>query len=141
MVLLDVNTLVYAQREDMPAHALMRDWLERSLEGPEPVGIFEPTLASFVRIVTNRRIFKTPSPLDVTFAFVEAVRTAPAARLLALPAYHWRTFERLCREIGASGDDVPDAYLAAIAIELDAEFVSTDRGFARFQGLKWRQPF
>ncbi len=60
MLLPDVNVLVYAHREDLAAHPVARGWLESALNGDEPVGLFNPTLASFLRIATNRRIFKTP---------------------------------------------------------------------------------
>lgn len=141
MLLPDVNILVYAQREDLPAHASAKGWLESALNGGEPVGLFDPTLASFLRIVTNRRIFKIPTPLPMALSFLEALRAAPAARPLNAGARHWEIFARLCRDTHAAGDDVPDAYLAALAIENDYEFISTDGGFARFPGLKWRRPF
>ncbi len=140
MLLPDVNILVYAQREEMPQHPPAKEWLTRALDGDEPVGVFEMTLASFVRIVTNRRIFKTPTPISDALAFAEALRASPAAQLVLPQASHWKIFERLCRETPIQGDDVPDAYLAALAIELDAELITTDRGFSRFSNLKWRNP-
>ncbi len=140
MLLPDVNVLVYAQREDLPAHPSARAWLESALNGDEPVGLFNPTLASFLRVVTNRRIFKIATPLPMALTFIDTVRAAPAARPLDAGANHWEIFVRLCRERDIVGDDIPDAYLAALAIENDCEFISTDVGFARFPGLKWRRP-
>lgn len=137
----DVNVFVYAQREDLAAHLMARTWLESALNGGEPVGIFNPTVASFLRIVTNRRIFKTPTPLPTALAFVETLRAAPMARSLGAGANHWEIFVGLCRETDAVGDDIPDAYLAALAIENECDFISTDTGFARFPGLKLRRPF
>ena len=141
MLLPDVNILVYAQREDLPAHGSAKSWLESSLNSGEPVGLFDPTLASFLRIVTNWRIFKVPTPLPMALSFIEILRVAPAARPLNAGANHWEIFARLCRDTNAGGDDVPDAFLAALAIENDCEFISTDTGFSRFTGLKWRKPF
>jgi len=141
MLLPDVNILVYAQRQDLPAHADARNWLESALNGVEPVGLFDPTLASFLRVVTNRRIFKTPTPPPMALSFIEAMRAAPAARPLTAGPNHWKIFRRLCQETNAAGDDIPDAYLAALAIENDCDFISTDAGFAHFSGLKWRRPF
>jgi toxin-antitoxin system PIN domain toxin len=141
MLLADVNVLVYAHREDFAAHPVARAWLESVLNGDEPVGLFNPTLASFLRIVTNRRIFKTPTPLSVAVDFVATLRVAPKARPIDTSASHWEIFVRLCRDINAAGDDIPDAYLAALAIENDCEFISTDAGFARFPGLKLHRPF
>jgi len=53
---------------------------------------------------------------------------------------HWEIFARLCRKIGARGNRVPDAFLAALAIESGSEWMTADRGFARFPGLRWRHP-
>lgn len=141
MLLPDVNLLVYAHREDLPAHADAKPWLESALNGTEPVALFDPTLASVLRIVTNRRIFKVPTPLPLALSFIAAMRSAPAARPLTAGPDHWKIFDRLCRELNAVGDDIPDAFLAALAIEHDCDFLSTDGGFARFTGLKWRRPF
>lgn len=141
MLLPDVNVLVYAHREDSPFHADGKGWLESALNGAESVGLFDPTLASLLRIVTNRRIFKVPTPLALALSFIDAMRAARAARFVGTGPNHWAIFERLCRETNAAGDDIPDAYLAALAIEHDCDFISTDGGFARFTGLKWRRPF
>lgn len=134
MLLPDVNIFVYAQREDLPAHASAKSWLESALNGAESVGLFDPTLANFIRIITNRRIFKMPTPLTMALSFVETMRAAPAARPLNAGSNHWQIFARLCRDTNAVGDDIPDTYLAALAIENDCEFISTDGGFVRSSG-------
>jgi toxin-antitoxin system PIN domain toxin len=141
MLLPDVNIFVYAQREDVSMHANAKFWLEAALNGGEPVALFDPVLASFLRIVTNRRIFKVPTPLTLALSFVEIMRSAPAARSLTAGASHWEIFVRLCRDTNAAGDDIPDVYLAALALENDCEFVTTDEDFGRFPRLKWRKPF
>jgi predicted nucleic acid-binding protein len=53
---------------------------------------------------------------------------------------HWDVFERLLIQTGVSGSDVSDVYLAAFAVQNDATFVTFDRGFARFPGLRWMEP-
>jgi predicted nucleic acid-binding protein len=53
---------------------------------------------------------------------------------------HWEIFDRLCRAAGAKGSLVADAYLAALAIESGSEWITTDRDFSRFPGLRWRHP-
>jgi len=141
MLLPDVNVLVYAQREDLSVHGAAKSWLESALNSDEPVGLFAPTLASFLRIVTNQRIFKTPTPLPMALSFIEILRAAPAACPLNAGGKHWDIFAQLYRNVNASGDDIPDAYLAALAIENDCEFISTDGDFARSPGLRWRRPF
>lgn len=140
MILPDVNVLVYAARDDAPDCARYRAWLETALLGPEPVAVATPVLAGFLRVVTNPRVFARPSTLDDALRFVDVVLGAPAAVVPALSERLAGTLAAVCRSSGATADRVPDAYLAAIALDLDAELVTADRGFARFQGLRWRHP-
>jgi len=83
----------------------------------------------------------TPAPIESALAFAEALRGQPNALPLAPGPRHWGVFERLCRDAGVRGNLVPDAYLAALAIEHGAELVTADRDFERFPGLRWRMPF
>lgn len=140
MILPDVNVLVYAARSDAPECARYREWLEGALMGPEPVAIASPVVAGFLRVVTNPRVFAEPSTLDDALAFIDAVLDAPAAVVPALSERLVAALTVVCRAAGATADRVPDAYLAALALDLDAELVTADRGFARFQGLRWRHP-
>jgi toxin-antitoxin system PIN domain toxin len=85
-------------------------------------------------------VFDPPDPVESALAFADAVRAQPAAVRVTPGHRHWGIFEHLCRSTGVKGDLVLDAYLAALAIELGAELISTDRAFARFPGLRWRHP-
>ena len=140
MILPDVNVLVYAARDDTPECARYRVWLEGALAGPEPVAVVTPVLAGFLRVVTNPRVFARPSSLDDALAFTDAVLSAPAAVVPALSQRLAGLLAEVCRRAGATADRLPDAYLAAIALDLDAELVTADRGFARYDGLRWRHP-
>lgn len=140
MILPDVNILVYAHREDAGRHVEFRRWLEGALQGPEPLGVSELVLSGFVRVVTHPRIFDPPTPLMDALAFAELLRTHPACVPVRPGARHWTLFADLCRDSGARGNLVADAYLAALAIEHGCEWVTTDRDFARFRGLRWRHP-
>ena len=140
MLLPDVNVLVYAFRADTVDHQRYRAFLDGILGGPENVGIPGLVLSGFMRVVTHPRIFAAPSPLNETVAFAESVAAAPSARTLTPGRRQWSLFLELCRTTRATGNLIPDAYLAAIAIEHDAEFITTDRDFARFPGLRWRHP-
>ena len=140
MILPDVNVLVYAARDDTPACARYRAWLEGALLGPEPVAITAPVIAGFLRVVTNPRIFAQPSSLDDAMRFVDVVLAAPATVVPALSERLVGILAEVCRRAGATADRVPNAYLAAIALDLDAELVTADRGFARFADLRWRHP-
>lgn len=106
----------------------------------QPLGISALVLSGFLRVVTHPRVFRDPTPLEDAVSFATAVRSAPNALEVAPGPRHWDIFLRLCRSADARGNLVPDAYLAAMAIERGATWFSADRGFARFPELRWRHP-
>lgn len=140
MILPDVNVLVYAHREDAPNHAAYRDWLTSVLGGDEAYGMADIVLSGFLRVVTQPRIFNPPSTMEQALAFVHDVRDRPNCIELRAGGRHWDIFERLSRMAGVKGNLVPDAYLAALAIESGSTWVTTDRDYSRFPGLTWRHP-
>ena len=140
MIVPDVNVLLYAFRDDLPAHEDYRGWLVDRLVGEEAVALPGSVLAGFMRVVTHPMIFSPPTPPHEAAAFIEALRAAPSAVTPSLSASHIDTFLRLCSRANAKGSLVADAYLAAVAVELDAVLMTTDRDFARFPGLRWRHP-
>lgn len=95
---------------------------------------------SFLRLATNRRIFTVPTPLPDAFAYVRALRAQAGHVTLAPGSRHLELLERVCTESDAPGDLVPDAQLAALALEHGCELVSFDRGFARFASIRWSRP-
>lgn len=97
-------------------------------------------VSGFLRVVTHPRIFTPPTPLERALEFAEALRSQPHCIVLAPGERHWSIFTRLCRVGEARGNLVPDAYLAALAIESGSELATTDRDFARFEELDWRAP-
>ncbi|CAN5339575.1 type II toxin-antitoxin system VapC family toxin [soil metagenome] len=136
----DVNVLVYAHRPEAPDHDRYRAWLDDARTSHEPLGVNDLVLSGFLRIVTHPRVFRDPSPLETALEFAEALRTAPRALPLAPGRRHWGIFVRLCRSTEVRGNLVPDAFLAAVAIERGATWYSADRSFARFAELRWRHP-
>jgi toxin-antitoxin system PIN domain toxin len=141
MLFPDVNVLVHAFRDaDTAEGPVLRTWLERSLGGDESVGISEQVLASVVRIVTHPRIFVEPAPAAAALEFCEAVSAAPAAQVVRPGPRHWAHFRRLVAGQRLRGNDVADAYLASLALEHGATFVTLDRGFRRFDGLRLLDP-
>lgn len=140
MLLTDVNVLVYAYREDAPGHADYRVWLEGLVSGNEAFGTADLVLAGFLRLVTNPRIFRVPSPIEAAMDFADRLRSQPNCVSLAPGERHWGIFCDLCRRVSAKGNIVPDAYLAALAIESGSEWITTDRDYSRFPGLRWRHP-
>ena len=141
MILLDVNVLVYSHRHDAREHARYRNWLEMALDSGDPVGISDLALSGLVRIVTNPRIYPDSTPIENALAFARQLREHDGCRLVVPGARHWELFENLCRTAGAKGPLVTDAYFAALAIESRSEWITTDRDYARFPGLRWRHPF
>ena len=140
MVLPDVNVLVYAHREETASHAACREWLERVIDGDEAYAVSDLVLSGFIRVVTHPKVFKRPSNIADALVFAQQVRDQPNCVHVEPGPRHWDLFSRLCRETGVKGNLVPDAYLAAIAIEAGCEWISTDRDFSRFKGLRWRHP-
>ncbi len=140
MILPDVNVLVYAYREDAPKHERYRRWLERVLGGPEAYGLSDLVLAGFLRVVSHPRVFSPPSPLEHALGFAEALLAHPNCVPVAPGQRHWGIFAGLCRVAEVKGNLVPDAYLAALAIESGSEWMTTDRDYSRFPGLRWRDP-
>ena len=140
MVLPDVNVLVYAHREDALHHAGCREWVESMVNGDEAYGLSELVLSGFLRVVTHPKVFAKPSPLAAALEFTEQLRGRPNCVPVAPGRRHWDIFCGLCVEAGAKGNLVSDAYLAAMAIESGCEWVTTDRDFSRFKGLRWRHP-
>jgi uncharacterized protein len=140
MILPDVNVLVYAHREESDRHAEYRRWLEDLLAGPSTYGVADLTLSSCLRIITHPRVFKKPTPLEAAVRYVNEIREQANCVVISPAPRHWTIFSDLCRAADARGNLVTDAYLAAVAIEAGAEWVTTDRDFARFPGLKWRHP-
>lgn len=140
MFLVDVNVLVYAHRPDRPEHPAIASWLRDVAEGDEAFGVADLVFSGFLRIVTNPRIFEVPTPLATALEFARELRGRPNHVEVRPGTRHWDLFVSLCEQAGAKGNLVADAYLAALAIESGSEWITTDRDFARFPGLRWRHP-
>jgi toxin-antitoxin system PIN domain toxin len=140
VIICDVNVMLYAMRVDSPHHQSYGPWLEGVLQGHETVGVSELVLSAVIRLATNHRIFSRPSSVEEVLTFCEAVFAAPAAVPVRPAERHWAIFNRLLRDSGVRANGVPDAYLAALAIENGATWATRDRGFARFAGLRLFDP-
>ena len=140
MVLPDVNILVAAYRDDVRDHEACRRWLEQVVRGEEAFALSDLVLSGFVRVVTHPRVFALPSPVEEALAFAEALRSQPHCVPVSPGSRHWSIFSRLCHQAQVKGNLVPDAYLAALAIESGCDWITRDRDYARFPGLRWRHP-
>jgi toxin-antitoxin system PIN domain toxin len=140
MILPDVNVLIYAFRKGVPQHEVCRAWLGRVIEGEARFGISPLALAAVVRITTNPRSYPNPTSLESAFRFCENLLGQAHCVIVKPGDRHWDIFRRLCRETDTRGSRVTDAWYAALAIEWGCEWITLDRDYARFPGLKWQPP-
>lgn len=140
MILFDVNVLVNAYRPGQEHHQVAYQLVEHVASGPEPFALSELVLSGFVRIVTHPRVFPQSAALGEALHVTERLLAQPNARALRPGPRHWTIFADLCRRTQARGGLVADAHHAALAIEHGCEWISFDRDFARFPGLRWRHP-
>jgi hypothetical protein len=140
MVLVDVNVLVYAHREDAANHRAYREWLTDVLNSAQAYGMSDLVLSGFVRVVTHPRIFDPPSPVSAALSFAGTLREQPNCVRVEPGPRHWGIFRGLCEAVGAKGNLIPDAWFAALAIESASQWITTDGDFGRFPGLDWRHP-
>lgn len=132
--------LVYALAGDVLGHADYRAWLDDTLSGGEVVAVSDLALSGFLRIVTNPRVTRAPLGIDEALVVTDALRDHPVIDIVVPGARHWAIFRDLCLRANTRGNLVADAVHAAIAIEHNADFITTDGDFARFPGLRWRHP-
>jgi toxin-antitoxin system PIN domain toxin len=140
VILVDVNILLHASNAEADQHAKSRAWLDGKLGGAAPVGLPWLSLLAFLRVATNPRAFR--SPLTMAAAW-EQVSTWLSAETVWTPEpteRHAAVLGELLALPGVYGNLVPDAHLAALAIEHGPTLCSTDGDFARFPGLTWLNP-
>jgi toxin-antitoxin system PIN domain toxin len=140
VILIDVNLLLYASIESFEEHERTRTWLDRQLAGPSRVGLPWASLLGYVRIATNTRLFSPKIEMNSAW---ERVCEWLAARPAWIPQptdRHSDILGELLLLPGMYSNLVPDAHLAALAIEHGLTLCSTDSDFARFPGLRWHDP-
>jgi toxin-antitoxin system PIN domain toxin len=140
MILADVNVLVYAFRQDVPQHSICHAWLDGILDSDARFGVSPLALGAVVRVTTNPRFYPTPSTVEEAFRFCDYLLGQPHCQIVEPGERHWDIFKRLCIEATVRGPRVTDAWYAALAIEWGCEWVTMDRDYARFPGLKWTVP-
>lgn len=140
MILPDVNLLLYAHNRADPRHMQAKDWWETQLNSTQPVALCWVAINGFIRISTHPRVLVKPLMAKQATAYVRTWMAQRNVLLiepgLAFPDIYLNSIEKL----GAGGNLTTDAYLAALAVEHQAELQSTDIDFASFSGLRWRNP-
>jgi hypothetical protein len=140
MLVPDVNLLLHAYNSESAYHSVARHWWEETLGLERPVGLAWVAVLGFMRLMTGRHLRKEPVPLGAVIACVREWLERPHVRILTPGERHAEILLRLLEHVGVGGDLTTDAHLAALAIEYQAELVSTDVDFARFPGLRWFNP-
>ncbi len=140
MILADVNVLIYAFRADLPQHRMCRSWLAGVVAGDARFGMSPLALSAVVRITTNPRAFKNPSDIEDALGYCDDLLSQPHCEVVEPGERHWGIFKRLCTVTQTRGARVSDAWFAALAIEKGCEWITLDRDYARFTGLRWRAP-
>jgi toxin-antitoxin system PIN domain toxin len=139
-MLVDANILLFAVNESSPEHDRAAAWLQDALNGSRRVGLPWESLTAFVRLATNPRVVSRPLAPVAAWAFVEDWLAAPAAWVPVPSERHAAVLGDLVRRYRPAANLVPDAHLAALAIEHGAEIISADTDFARFAEVRWRDP-
>ncbi len=137
MLLPDVNVILAGFRADHDHHRTARLFLDEARSGNAAIGLGDVALSSVVRLATNARVFVRPDTAEAVLEYLD-ILLEPPGQLLRTGTTHWSRFAELCRLLQLRGNLVPDAYLAALALEQGAELVTFDRGFGRYPGLRWR---
>ncbi len=140
MILVDVNLLLYACDASSEHHDAARTWWEQRLSQPPMVRLAWVTVTGFLRISTHPRVFREPMSIAEATDQVGSWLERPMVGLLEPGERHWSILSTLLRGSKAVGNLVPDAHLAALAIEHGATLCSSDRDFRRFEGLSWENP-
>ena len=140
MILPDVNLLLYAHHLVFPQQREAQGWWERLLASDEEIGLASVVVFGFVRISTSARVLATPMSVDEAVARVRAWLAQPNVRRLDPGPRHLDIAFDLLRSTGAGGNLTTDAQIAALAMEHGAEIHSADTDFARFSGVRWRNP-
>jgi toxin-antitoxin system PIN domain toxin len=139
-MLLDANLLLYAVHKEAPQHDAAAEWMTEQLNGSKRVGFPWQSLAAFLRISTHPRAFQRPLAPATAWQRITDWLSAPVAWIPQPGSEHARILGQLITAYEISGNLVPDAQLAALAIEHGISICSTDTDFARFRELRWINP-
>ncbi len=140
MILVDANILIYAHATTFQQHTRAREWLDTKLSGHERVGLPWSSLLAFLRIVTNPRVFEKPESIDDACQQVVEWLDCRVSWIPEPTTEHAEVLRRMLSESGAQGNLIPDAHLAALAVEHGLTLCSSDCDFSRFPDLLWHNP-
>jgi toxin-antitoxin system PIN domain toxin len=140
VILIDANILIYAHVNSFGQHHVARDWLDEQLNGSAAVGLPWASLLAFLRLVTNSRIFEHPESIEDAWSQVQAWLACESVWTPEPTERHAEVLGEILKLPGVHGNLVPDAHLAALAMEHGLTLCSTDGDFARFRAVRWINP-
>ena len=141
MIAVDSNILIYAHREDSPFHQAAFASLSTLTERGTTWAIAWPCLHEFLSVVTNTRIYRPATPIEIAFMEIDAWLESPNLVLLAETDRHLSDLREIAIAGRISGPLVHDARIAALCRQHGvSEIWSADRDFSRFPGLKIVNP-
>jgi toxin-antitoxin system PIN domain toxin len=140
MIVIDANLLIYAYDRHSASHKKSVAWLERTFSGEEAVGLPWQSISAFLRVITNRRLSGIRVSLEQAVQIVEEWLRQPLTQVLVPGDDHWSVLRRMIEEGRAAGPLVSDAQIAALTVEYGGVLYTADRDFARFPGLRWKNP-
>lgn len=129
----DVNVLIAASRSDHPHHKIAYTCLDEAVvacaDGAS-LKLMPMVVASFLRLVTNAKIFVKPTPVEAAVGFIDALLTMPGVEMPSL-GVEWPLLRQLCLTKKLTANDLPDAWLAAAVIQLGEHLVTFDTDFKK----------
>jgi toxin-antitoxin system PIN domain toxin len=140
VILLDANLLLYAYDANSPQHDCAEEWIEETLSEAQMVGLPWLSILAFLRITTGRQVLAQPLLIEEAAEVLAEILALPNVAAIGPGQRHWEVFSDLLVHLRVTANLVNDAHLAALAIEHGATLYSADRDFARFPGLKWKNP-
>ncbi len=140
MIVCDANLLIYSYNTGSARHSKARAWLEEIFSGTDVVGLPWQAISAFLRVTTNKRLPGECFSLEQATRIIDLWLENPNVRVLMPGDHHWPLFRRMLIEGQASGGLVSDVEIAALTMEYGGVLYTANRDFARFPGLRWKNP-
>lgn len=141
MIGVDTNILVYAHRSDSAFHQPAKELIEILRSGAGSWAIPWPCIHEFVSTVTHPKLFKIPTPLEASFASIDAWLAGGNLHLIGESEGYFEKFRMISEAAKLKGPRIHDARIAALCLHHGVtELWTADRDFAAFPQVKIRNP-
>lgn len=139
-MLVDANLLLYAVDRSTAQHAAAREWLAGVLNGRRRVGLPWQSIGAFLRIITHPRVTARPLTGAEAWRFVQDWLDADPCWIPPAGERTAAVYAELAAARPVTANLVPDAMLAALAIEHGLTVMTADTDFGRFPEVRWVNP-